>query len=60
MTKDEKRFCRRELISYYLRNLPYPLCKNPDPYFIHDITFMVRNSEMYWYNQELNIYSKGE
>ena len=60
MTRDEKRFIRRELINYFLQNKPYPLCKNPDPFFIHDITFMVRNSELYRYNMELNIYSKGE
>lgn len=59
MTTDEKRFLRRELINYYLQNLPYPLCKSDNPFFLRDLMFLVRNSESYRYNQSLNIYSKG-
>lgn len=57
MTKQEKRFIRRELINYYLQNKPYPLCKSYNPFFLHDIKFMVRNSEIYRYNQELKAYN---
>ncbi len=55
MTREEMRFCRRELINWYLQN-PGNNFRIPE-FALRDFLFLVRNGEVYRYGKELNLYN---
>ena len=55
MTREEMRFLRRELINYHLQNSRHNVASNP--FRLHDMKFLTRNSEVYRYGQELKAYA---